>query len=316
MKAVLQYRASPGFADRLQRRCPPWLDIVIIDEADKQRFTEEMRDAEVLLHALEPVTAEVIVAAPRLKFIQKIGVGINTIDLEAATAHGIAVANMPGTNSQAVAELSVTLMLATLRQVVYFDKETRLGRGWTADLVRIDRMGELGARTVGLIGYGEVGQRVAKIVTAFGATVLYHDIASVDDAIGESRPRKEVLAESDIVSLHLPLVANTERLINAKSLACMRQGAILINTARGGLVDEAALVTALKSGQLGAAGLDVFQQEPVNRENELLQLDNVIVMPHLSWLTPETLSRSLDIAIENCRRVRLGEKLLHHIAGY
>ncbi len=316
MKAVLQYRASPGFADRLKKTCPSWLDIVIIDEADKQRFTEEMSDAEVLLHALEPVTAEVIVAAPRLKFIQKIGVGVNTIDLETATAHGIAVANMPGTNSQAVAELSVTLILATLRQVVYFDKETRLGRGWTADLMRIDRMGELGARTVGLIGYGEVGRRVAKIVTAFGARVLYNDIEPADDAIGEPRPRKEVLAESDIVSLHLPLVPSTERLINTKSIAGMRRGAILINTARGGLVDECALVAALKSGQLGAAGLDVFQQEPVDPKNELFQLDNVIVMPHLSWLTPETLSRSLDIAIENCRRVRLGEKLLHDITGY
>jgi phosphoglycerate dehydrogenase-like enzyme len=313
MKAVLQYRASPGFLVRLRKAQPSWLDVVVVDEADKQTFVEEMLDADVLLHVLEPVTAEVINASPTLKFIQKIGVGVNTIDLTSAAKRNIAVANMPGTNSQAVAELAIALMMATLRQVVFFDKETRAGRGWTAELSSIDRMGELGARTLGLVGYGEVGRRVARIADAFGARVIYHDIAEVSEAIGEAQPREVIFAEADIISLHVPLVAETNKLINAATLARMKSGAILINTARGGLVDEPALVAALKSGHLRAAGLDVFQREPVEMDNELLSLDNVVVMPHLSWLTPETLARSLAIAIENCRRVREGDELLHQI---
>ncbi|MCX7620905.1 MAG: hypothetical protein N2037_08700, partial [Acidimicrobiales bacterium] len=126
----------------------------------------------------------------------------------------------------------------------------------------------------------------------------------------------DLLAEAEIVSLHLPLLPETERKIDAVALASMRDGAILVNTARGGLVDEAALVGALRSGKLRAAGLDVFAQEPVDPANPLLALPNVVVSPHLAWLTPETLDRSMGVAFENCRRVRDGEPLLHEIVAY
>jgi phosphoglycerate dehydrogenase-like enzyme len=125
--------------------------------------------------------------------------------------------------------------------------------------------------------------------------------------------RPEVLAPADFVSLHLPLVPDTERLIDAAALGCIKPGAILINTARGGLVDEAALVTALTGGRLRAAGLDVFAEEPVLPGNPLLALENVVVMPHVAWLTPETLDRSLDIAVQNMRRLRAGDELLHRV---
>jgi phosphoglycerate dehydrogenase-like enzyme len=269
--------------------------------------------AEVLWHVLVPVGAAEIAAAPRLRLIQKIGVGVNTIDLEAAAAHGIAVANMPGTNSQAVAEMTLLLMLAALRRVASFDRATRAGCGWTLEPETFDELGEIRGRTVGLIGYGAVARLLAPVLTALGARVLHTSKAARPKEAQEWRSLEDLLRESDIVSLHLPLTPETERLIDGARLALMKPGAVLINTARGGLVDEAALAAALRSGRLRAAGLDVFQREPVDGGGPLLGLDNVVVTPHIAWLTPETLDRSLGIAIENCRRVRDGLEILNRV---
>ncbi|MCX7622041.1 MAG: hypothetical protein N2037_14510, partial [Acidimicrobiales bacterium] len=172
IKAVLQYRASPGFRRRIEEQRPDWLEVVVVDETDTQGFGEAMANADVLLHVLAPVTAGVIRAAPQLKLIQKMGVGVNTIDLDAARAHGVGVANMPGTNTTAVAELTLALMLACLRRVVSIDAETRAGRGWSLDLGLVDTFGEIAGRTVGLVGFGAVGQRLARILRALDAEVL------------------------------------------------------------------------------------------------------------------------------------------------
>ena len=314
MKAVLQYRASPEFCDQLHRTTPDWLDIDVIDEADLDRFRLAIADAQVLLHVLEPVTAEVFSAAPQLKLVQKIGVGVNTIDLDSARSHGVAVANMPGTNSRAVAEMTLMLMLAALRQISLVDPLTRRGEGWTLEPAALDEMGEIAGRTVGFVGYGAVPRLLAPIVHAMGAEVVYTARAPKEDAIGEWRTLDDLVAEADIVSLHVPLTTETRHLIDADRLATMRPGAILVNTARGDLIDEAALVEALGSGRLRAAGLDVFVEEPVAVDNPLLSLPNVVVTPHLAWLTPETLDRSITVAIENCRRLRDGESLLHQVA--
>jgi phosphoglycerate dehydrogenase-like enzyme len=313
MKAVLHYRASPGFRRRIEELTPSWLRVVAVEEADRPGFAAEMQATDVLLHVLEPVTAEHIAGAPRLRFIQKIGVGVNTIDLEAAQRRGILVANMPGTNSQAVAEMTLMLMLAALRRVSYFDPMTRRGEGWKADLAAYDGIGEIAGRTVGLVGYGEIARRLAPVLKAIGARVLYAARTPKPDAVAARRPLGDLLAESDVVSLHLPLTKETERLIDATALAAMRPGAVLINTARGGLVDEPALVAALRSGRLRAAGLDVFAREPADAATPLFDLPNVVVMPHIAWLTPETLERSLEIAFENCRRLRDGEALINRV---
>ncbi|NOZ32645.1 MAG: hydroxyacid dehydrogenase [Alphaproteobacteria bacterium] len=285
---------------------PEWLSVCVVDETDTARFAAEMRDAEVLLHVLEPVTAAVIAAAPRLRLIQKIGVGVDTIDLEAAKARNIAVANMPGTNSRAVAELTIMLMLAALRRLVFLDKATRSGRGWKLEPAQFDQSGELAGRVVGLVGFGRVGSLLAPILNAFGATVLATDKTGVTATGVTEKSLGDLLGEADIVSLHVPLTPQTENMIDARALARMKPGSVLINTARGGLVSEPALVAALKSGHLRAAGLDVFASEPAPADNKLLGLENVIVTPHVSWLTPETLARSLHVAFENCRRVRDG----------
>ena len=313
MKAVLQYRASPGFRTRIEATAPDWLDVLVIDEADKDTFSVEMADADVLLHVLEVVSADVIAAAPALRLIQKIGVGVNTIDLDAARRHNAAVCNMPGTNSRAVAEMTLSLMLAALRRVPYFDARMRAGDGWTADLESFDGLGEIAGRTIGLIGYGDVAQLLAPVLKAMGATVLYTATAEKPDADAQWRDLPALLREADIVSLHLPLTPDTEHMIDATALAAMKPGAVLVNTARGGLVDETALIDALKSGHIRATGLDVVTVEPAPAANPLFDLDNVVVMPHIAWITPETLDRSLGVAFENCRRLRDGEDLLHRV---
>jgi phosphoglycerate dehydrogenase-like enzyme len=313
MKAVLHYRASPGFRARLDRIDAAWLDITVVEEADDARFAAEMRDADVLWHVLRPVSAADIGAAPKLRLIQKIGVGVNTIDLDAAAARGIAVCNMPGTNSRAVAEATLTLMLGALRGIAYFDPLTRAGTGWQAELASFDRIGEIAGRCVGLIGYGAVARALVPILSAMGARILYTARNPRPDAAAEWRSRDALLAEADIVSLHLPLTAETENMMDDAAFALMKPGAVLVNTARGGLVDEAALIAALDSGRLAAAGLDVFAVEPVQAANPLLARRDVLVMPHIAWATPETLQRSLGVAVENCRRLRAGEALLNRV---
>lgn len=314
MKAVLHYRASAGFRSALARgAAAAGVQAVAVDETDEAGFAREIADAEVLLHALKPVTGAMIAAAPRLKLIQKIGVGVNTIDLAAAQAAGVAVANMPGTNSQAVAEMTLALMLAVLRRLSYLDPLTRRGEGWSPDLALMDGTGEIAGRAVGFVGYGAAPSRLGAALEALGAEVIYTARSRKPDLPGRYVSLEDLLAQADIVSLHIPLTDETQGLIGREALRAMRPGAILINTARGGLVDEAALVEALTSGRLRGAGLDVFAQEPVDPANPLLSLPTVVAAPHMAWLTPETLDRSLAVAFENCRRLAAGAELLNRI---
>lgn len=298
---------------RLKALAPSWLDVRSCPESDAALLYRLLGDAEVLLHVLEPATAKVMDAAPKLQLIQKIGVGVNTIDLEHAELRGIRVCNMPGTNSRAVAEATLMLMLTILRRALSLDTAIRAGDGWRMDPALFDQVGEVGGRTVGLVGYGAVPALLAPVLRVLGARVLYTATGPKPDAEAEWRELPELLAESDIVSLHLPLTAETQRLIDAAALARMKPGAVLINTARGGLVDQNALIAALRSGRLRGAGLDVYDQEPVPADCPLLEMDNVVLQPHVAWLTPETLGRSLAVAMENCRRLRDGEELLHRV---
>jgi phosphoglycerate dehydrogenase-like enzyme len=315
MKALLHYRASPGFVAQLARAADSsGVRAAIVDEADEAGLLREIADADVLLHVLKPVTAAMRDAAPRLRLVQKLGVGVNTIDLDAARARGVAVANMPGTNSQAVAEMTLALMLATLRRLSYLDPLVRRGDGWRPDLPLLDGVGEIAGRTVGFVGYGAVPTRLAPVLEAMGAEILYISRAEKPAALGRScGSLQALLSGSDIVSLHVPATDQTRRMIDAAALAAMKPGAILINTARGELVDQAALVEALRSGRLAGAGLDVFASEPIDPADPLLSLPNVVLAPHMAWLTPETLARSLDVAMDNCRRLRDGAPLVHQV---
>jgi phosphoglycerate dehydrogenase-like enzyme len=315
MKAVLHYRASPGFAHRVTSGAPDWLRVVVVDERDDAALHAELAGTDVLLHVLTPVTDAMLSAAPQLRLVQKLGVGVNTIDLDAARRRGVAVANMPGTNTQAVIEHTLLLVLAALRSLPALDADTRAGRGWPVDPHLVDAAGEVGGRTFGLIGYGAVARGLVSVLRALGAHVLYWSRTRYADAAAEWADLDELLAHSDVVSVHVPLTEGTAGLLDAAALARMKPGAVLVNTARGGIVDEAALAEALATGRIRAAGLDVFATEPVPATNPLLSSRRSVVTPHVAWLTPETLDRSIAVAFENCRRLRAGEPLLHAVVG-
>ncbi|MDF1586325.1 2-hydroxyacid dehydrogenase [Marinimicrococcus flavescens] len=312
-RVVFHYDASPALRRRLELLATDGLELRVVPSGDQAAWQAAMVDAEILWHVLEPVTAAIIDGAPRLRLIQKIGVGVNTIDLGHAAARGIAVCNMPGTNSRAVAEMTLALMLAALRRLPQLDRATREGRGWKLPPGSMDQYGEIGGRTVGLLGHGAVPRLLVPPLRALGARVIYWSRMPKPDAQAEWRPFDDVLAEADILSLHLPLTPETEGLLDAAALERLKPGAVLVNTARGGLVDQQALTRALASGRLRAAGLDVMKEEPVPPDDPLLGVENVVLAPHLAWLTPETLERSLAVALENCRRLREGEPLLHKV---
>lgn len=310
MNVLLHYDAGPALKDRLGAL--PGLDVRFVAEGDDAALMAALPETEVLWHVLQPCTAAVIAAAPRLKLIQKIGVGVNTIDLEAAKARGIAVCNLPGANARAVAEMALLLMLACLRRLPHFDAGLRAGRWGAAPAVQ-DRLGELGGKTVGLVGFGAVPQVLAPVLAALGCRVIYTATAPKNVPF-EYRDLNALLAEADVVSLHVPQTAATAGMIDAAALGRMKPGAVLVNTARGGLVDEPALVAALRGGQLGAAGLDVFAQEPTPAGNPLFALENVVVAPHVAWVTGGTFERSFATAAENVRLLAAGEALLNRVA--
>jgi len=205
--------------------------------------------------------------------------------------------------------MALSLMMAVLRRTCFFDARTRAGQGWTADPSELDQVGEIGGRTVGIVGFGNSAQRLAPVLEALGADVVYA-ARSARDVAYDHWPLDRVIAEADIVSLHIPLTDETRGRIDPFA---MKKGAVLVNTARGELVDQTRLVEALTSGHLRGAGLDVFAEEPLPRGNPLLDLPNVVLAPHIAWLTPETLVRSLTVAHENCRRLEAGEALLHQV---
>jgi len=309
MNVLFHYTAGPDLAARLA--AVPGLRITVCAEDDDATLARALPESDVLWHVLKRCTEAMIAAAPNLKLIQKIGVGVNTINLEAAVGRGIPVCNLPGTNARAVAELTLALMLATLRRVPRFDAGLRAGV-WLDPLLQ-DGIGELGGRVVGLVGYGAIPRLLAPVLVALGCRVIYTTRRPVEDAVGRWRSLDVLLAEADVVSLHVPLTNETENLIDAEALAGMKPGAILVNTARGGLVDPRALEDALRSGRLAGAALDVFAQEPIDAADPVLRLPNVVLTPHIAWLTTGTFDRSFSLAAENCRRLAAGEALLHRV---
>ena len=284
-----------------------WLDIHYCAEDDDDTFYRELPGAEVIWHVLRPLSGADLERAPRCRLVHKLGAGVNTIDVDAATRLGIAVANMPGANAASVAEGAVLLMLAALRRLPELDRATRAGKGWPSDPSLGETVRDIGGCTVGLVGYGNIAKRVETIVTAMGAEVLH--TSTGDDGHPAWRTLPDLLATSDIVSLHLPLTADTSNLLDAAALAQMKPSAVIVNTSRGPIIDEDALVDALRGGRLAAAGLDVFAVEPVPADNPLLGLDNVVLTPHVTWYTVDTMHRYLAEAVDNCRRIRDGQDL-------
>ena len=253
LKAVLPYDASPATQAIIAGADNAVIDIVRLQEDDRTGFAHHVVDADVLLHVLAPVTADIMRRAPRLRLVQKIGIGVDAIDLEYAKANGIAVCNMPGTNAAAVAELALALMLACLRRLVPIATDMRSGHGWPARAALLDSAGEIGGCCVGLVGYGAVPRKLAPVLKALGATVIAHD-PHLTTADVELVPLDDLLSRADVVSLHVPLTPETRLLLSRERIASMKRGAIVINTARGPLIDEQAMADALREGHIAAAG--------------------------------------------------------------
>lgn len=281
-----------------------WLDVRWCAEDDDTTLHRELPGADVIWHVLRPLSEADLGLAAQCRLVHKLGAGVNTIDVDAATRAGIAVANMPGANAPSVTEGTLLLMLAALRRLPVLDRATRAGRGWPSDPSLGETVRDIGGCTVGLVGYGNIAKQVEAVLKTLGARVLH--TSTRDDGHPGWQPLPALLAESDIVSLHLPLTPATRHLIDRDALASMKPGAVLVNTARGPIVDEDALADALRAGRLGAAGLDVFAVEPVSPGNPLLELDNVVLTPHVTWYTVDTMRRYLEVAVDNCRRLRDG----------
>ncbi|MGI4860990.1 MAG: hydroxyacid dehydrogenase [Janthinobacterium lividum] len=249
------------------------------------------------------LSAAAIAACPSLKVISKHGVGVTNIDVAAATARGIPVYTTPATNAQSVAELTLGLMLAVARRLTFFDRELRAGR-WTRTGDGI----ELAGRRLGLVGFGQIGQRVARFAQALGMEVGFFDPALPADAVPEGAQNgirrhaelHDLLAASDVLSLHCPVTPATRGLLDAAALARLPAGAIVLNTSRGELIDEAALAAALESGHLAGAGLDTFQVEPLPDGHPFTRLPNVVTTPHVGGSTPAALDAVSISAVRNC----------------
>jgi D-3-phosphoglycerate dehydrogenase len=260
-----------------------------------------------------PISGDAMASCPSLRAISRAAAGYDIIDVAAATARGIAVLTAAGANAQSVAEHAIGLMLAAARNIPTHDRASQAG-GWERARLGL----ELHGRCLGLVGYGRIARGVARIALAIGMRVVAWsprldaagDIAPVERAAS----LEEVLRKADVLSLHAPLTPATRGLIGAAELDLLGPEAILVNTARGGLVDQPALVAALRSGRLAAAGLDVFATEPVDPADPLLALPNVVLTPHIGWMTDGTFDRSFALAAENCRRLGAREALLHRVA--
>jgi phosphoglycerate dehydrogenase-like enzyme len=270
-----------------------------------------LRDADVCFVMAAPMPKELLAEAKRLRFIQKLGAGVDRIDLDACRERGIGVARLHAGNAVPVAEHTILLMLAVYRQLPQIDARTRAGVWSKEDARGMHR--QLQGKTVGLVGFGAIGRQVAQRLRGFEVNILYYDpfpaTPEVEKQLGVTRADLDALLQtSDIVSLHLPLLPETKGIIDAKRIAAMKPDAVLINCARGGLVDEGALVQALKSGRLFGAGIDAFSTEPP-AGSPLLTLDNTVVTSHLAGATLDNFSGIVARAVENTKAVLRGEAL-------
>lgn len=257
------------------------------------------------------IDARIIDAAKDLRVIANVAVGYDNIDVPAALVRGIAVGNTPGVLTETTADLAFALILAAARRVVEADRFVRDGgwRTWDPGLL----LGyDLHGATLGIAGFGKIGRAVARRASGFGMRVLYTSRSAPDDearGLGERVPLEVLLREADVVSLHVPLTPETRRMIGEPELRAMKPTAVLVNTARGGVIDQAALVRALHEGWIAAAGLDVAEVEPVPPGDPLLRAPNLVLLPHIGSATHATRARMASMAVENCLAGLRGETL-------
>lgn len=270
---------------------------------DKNEIIKRAKDAEILLVCYAKITREIIENLPKLEYIGVLSTGFDNIDLNACRERNIAVTNVPSYGTEAVAQFALALLLEITSRVGHHDREIKNGRWEKAGFWYFGDypLIELYGKTIGIIGLGKIGLASAKIYKAMGMEVLAYNRSESDKAkeIVKYVNLDEIYEKSDIIDLHLPLTKDTRNIINEDSISRMKDGVIIINTARGPLIDEKALMAGLDSGKVFAAGLDVNRREPINNDNPLLSYDNIILTPHMAWGPVETRKRLLGIAIDN-----------------
>lgn len=255
-----------------------------------------LKDCEGYVAGLDFISRKVIEACPKLKVISRYGVGYDRVDVEAAKEHGVIVTNTPGVNSEAVGELAFALILAVARKIPYLNEDTRKG-GW----VRSTGFECLGKK-ICILGLGSIGKVVARCAQGFGMRISAYD-PYINEAYCKEHDIaivsfEEGIRNADVISLHLPLMDSTKHIINKEAITQMKDGAVLINTSRGGIIDEEAAYEALKSGKLGGLGLDAFEQEPP-KDSPLFEFDNVVVTPHTGAHTKEATDNMAKASIKN-----------------
>jgi len=297
----------------------PHVDVAEVKEAagSEEEVIAAGEGAEVIVTQLAPITEKVLGSLEDLKLVIVTRGGPVNVNVEAATENGVIVANAPGRNAPAAAEYALGLMLAAMKRIP--DAHASLKGGeWRGEFYAYEENGvELDGATVGLVGFGAIGSRVARVLTAFGAEVLVHDPFVDDEKVAEVGGRRagldELLESSKVVSLHARLTDETRGMIGPEQIAKMPEGSVLVNTARGGLLDYDALCDALESGHLGAAALDVYDEEPPPEGSRLFEVPNLVLSPHIAGATRETAHRAASIAAAEVGRYARGEELANPV---
>jgi D-3-phosphoglycerate dehydrogenase len=298
-------RSSKAWADLAARAEVVYHDTLPESE---ERLIERIRDAEIVLNirSSQKFTERVFAECPRLRMVSVWGTGTDHVDLAAAARRGVTVTNTPGVSAISIAEHTLALLFAVARRIPQIDRATRTG-GWPRG-----RSVELHGKICGIVGLGAIGRQFARLAAGIGMRVIAWTMHPREgDPIV---PLDELYRTSDVVSLHLRLSPETEGLVGAPQFALMKPEAILINTARGAIVNESALVDALKSGRIAGAGLDVFTTEPLPAAHPLTALDNVVLTPHCAGITPEALEAGLRMSVENILAFADG-RAEHVVAG-
>jgi len=275
----------------------------IYDRTPPPEVIRRSADAEILLTNKTKLTRELIQSLPKLRYIGILATGTNVVDLKAARERNITVTNVPGYGTQSVAQTTIALLLELCHRVGHHSQTVREGR-WTRN---IDwcywdfPLIELGSLTMGIVGLGHIGRAVAELARAFGMRVLVYTPTPKSADFVNFIDLETLFRNSDVISLHCPLTPETQNLVNAQRLSWMKPSAFLLNTSRGGLIDERALADALNSEQIAGAGLDVLSTEPPPPNNPLLRAKNCLITPHLAWATRASRSRLMTMAVENIR---------------
>lgn len=281
----------------------PGLELMTLDTEDEAERLAKLAEADAVICASDRFTTARVAAATRLKFAHHQGVGFHdTVDWRALARRGIPLAITPGGTSTGVAEHAIMLMMAAMKRLAFLDSELRQGRFHINALRHCSY--ELHGKTVGILGMGRIGTGVAERLKSFGVRVIYHDIVELPEArraaLDVTRVGlAELLAASDIVTLHVPLTPLTRDMIGAAQLAAMKKTAFLVNTARGGIANEAALVAALQSGRIAGAALDVFDPEPPPKDHPLFALPNVVLTPHVAVGTRDAFGKKMQQVFDN-----------------